>query len=264
MMLTQSGQRKRVRVCAKTRQEAHDRLVRALEQARQGILPVDKRWRVDEYLDYWLEREKRRPLTQRRHESVARLHLKPGLGRYWLDGLSVRIVQDFLDSLLTEGKSVATIHQVRKVLSAALTYALRQELLVRNVARLVELPRYRPTEASHWTPDEISRFLGAARTDPLYPAFLLLALYGLRRGEVLGIRWCDVDFDRGVLRIRQQVQRIDGELRQVALKTESSERDEPLLQTARTVLLWQRMTQAGARAAAGDDQGSDKVILRDR
>lgn len=268
MLSTSGGKRKRVRVYGKTRQETYDKLMRAVEQARQGILPSEKAWKVGEYLGYWLEHEKRRPLTCRRHESVVRLHLKPRLGHYRLDALTVRTVQEFLDDLHADGTSTATIHQVRKVLSAALTYAMRQELLTRNVARLVELPRYRPAEAGHWTPDETIKFLDVARPDPLYPVFALLALYGLRRGEVIGVRWCDVDFDRGILRIRQQVQRINGELRQVELKTESSQRDEPLLATAREVLLRQRAVQAAARANAGNDWhgtgGDDELVFTTR
>ena len=263
--LTASGQRKRFRLYGKTREEAHDKLVEAKQQAKRGNPLPDRSWRVDEYLDYWLTKEWRRPLTRRRHESVVRLHIKPRLGQYRLNRLSVQIVQNFIDSLAADGVSVASVHQIRKVLSAALTYAVRQELLSRNVARLVELPEYRPAEGRHWTIDETIRFLEVARPDPLYPAFLLLSLYGLRRGEVLGIRWKDVDFEQGVLRIRQQIQRIDGRLQQVELKTKTSRRDEPLLPTAREVLLEQREMQAKARADAGSEWqgtgGDDELVF---
>ncbi len=264
MLPTSSGKRKRFRVYGKTRQEAHSKLTRIVEEVRRGVIPPDQPWKVSEYLDFWLEREKRRPLTRKRHETITRLYIRPGLGRHRLDGLSVRIVQNFLDDLLAGGKSVATIHQVRKVLSAALTYAMRQEMIMRNVARLVELPRYKPKEAQHWAPDEIVQFLKAAESDPLYPVFTLLTLYGLRRGEVLGIRWCDVDFDHGVLHIRQQVQRINGKLEQVELKTESSERDEPLLEKAREVLLDQHRVQEEAKSEAGNDwqgTGNDDELV---
>jgi integrase len=253
-LLTVSGKRKRVRVYGKTREEVHGKLTTAKAQAQQGVPVADQRWTLNAYFDYWLEhavRIKRRPLTYRRHEAVVRLHLKPGLGRWSLNQLSVQTVQDFLDQLFADGQSAASIHQIRKVLSAALTYALRKELLFRNVARLVELPSYVPDEARHWTLDETVRFLQAARQDPLYPAFVLLALYGLRRGEVLGLRWCDIDFEHGILHVRQQVQRVSGSLRQVPLKTRASRRDEPLLAKAREVLSVQRARQATARATAG-------------
>ena len=219
-------------------------------------------WRLTS--DYWLERAERRPRTYVRQERVVRLYLKPVLGRRKLDHLSVKIVQDLLDRLFADGKSAATIHQIRKVLSAALTYAMRQEVLFRNVARLVEMPRYKPREAQHWSFEEAASFLEGARPDPLYAAFVLLTLYGLRRGEVVGIRWCDVDFARNVLRIRQQVQRINGTLQQVDLKTDSSRGDEPLLATARQVLTERRREQTAARTAAGKDwqgTGNDEELV---
>ncbi|MBF4996699.1 site-specific integrase [Nocardia sp. BSTN01] len=250
---TVGGKVRRQRVYGKTRAEAHTKLMRVIEEARRGILPPDHVWKVGEYLDFWLEHEKRRALTRTRHEGVVRLHIKPFLGNHRLNSITVRTVQEFLDNLRADGRTVATVHQTRKVLSAALTFAMRQEVIARNPARLVELPRYKSKEAKHWQPDETIAFLDAARADPMYPIFALLALYGLRIGEALGIRWCDIDFEHNVLHIRQQVQRINGELLQVELKTESSERDEPLLTRARQALLQQRRHQEHARTAAGED-----------
>ena len=70
---------------------------------------------------------------------------------------------------------------------------MREELVSRNVARLVELPSWERQPITPWTAAEARAFLDAAKDDPLYPAFVLLLLYGLRRGEVLGLRWHDVD-----------------------------------------------------------------------
>lgn len=253
---TISGSVKRLRVYGKTRKEAHEKLTTALAQVRQGMLLPDQNWKLAEYLDYWLDRAvnaERRPNTHKRYEVVVRLHVKPALGKKSLQQLSVRMVEDFYKKLLAEGTSRNTVYQAKKVLSAALTHAMRQELLLRNVARLAEMPQYKPKEAQYWTAQETIAFLSAAQSDPLYHALALTVLYGLRRGEVLGIRWCDVDFEKGVLRIRQQIQRIGGKLQEVELKTDSSERDEPLLATARDVLLKQRAKQEAVRLAAGTD-----------
>ncbi|MFI0800881.1 Site-specific recombinase XerD [Amycolatopsis lurida] len=258
-----SGIRKRVRIYGKSRSDVHEKLTDLKAKQQQGIPVADKSWRTGEYLDYWLEqavRTKRKPLTYQRSESIVRLHLKPGLGRYTLSRLSVRIVQAFLDQLHGTGTTEASLFQIRKVLSAALAWAVRKELLFRNVARLVELPRYKPAEAAYWSADELRIFLEVAKSDPLYSLFLIVALYGLRSGEVRGIRWCDVDFARNELHIRKQVQRIDRALQVVPLKTESSRRDEPLLLAAKEALLEQRAKQAAAQAAAGDTwQGSGDV-----
>lgn len=266
-VLTVAGGRRRVHVYGKTLREAQEKVTAAKMQSQEGLPVPDRAWRLSEYLDYWLTSGvhiKRRPLTYRRAESITRLYLQPGLGNRVLHHLSVRVVQEFLDRLYADGQSACQVHQIRKVLSAALTYAMRQELVVRNVGRLVELPTYRPHEAAHWSVDEAKQFLEAAKSDPLYPAFVLLILYGLRRGEVLGLRWCDIDYELGVLRIRQQVQRIDGELRQVPLKTRTSDRDEPLLAKAIDVLRVQQAKQAALRTTYGERWpgiGTDKELV---
>src|SRR5579859_7058427 len=128
---TSSGIRKRVRVYGETWQEAHEKLVAIKAESQRGAPIPDRSWRLGDYLDYWLEHAvqvKRRPLTYRRNESITRLYLKPNLGKYTLHALTVKTVQEFVDQLYSDSRSVASIHQIRKVLSAALTYAMRQEL----------------------------------------------------------------------------------------------------------------------------------------
>ncbi len=112
------------------------------------------------------------------------------------------------------------------------------ELLVsRNVARLVALPPDRPTRQQPWSASEALAFLQAARGDRLYPAFVLLLIYGLRRGEVLGLSWQDVDLEQDVLRIHQQLLRTRGRLQLRPVKTNAGRRDLPLLGIARSALL---------------------------
>jgi integrase len=85
--------------------------------------------------------------------------------------------------------------------------AVREELITRNVARHVELPEWRRNTFRPWTAEEAKRFIAASKADPLHSAFVLLIVYGLRRGEVLGLRWDDIDFDAGTIHVRQQIQR---------------------------------------------------------
>ena len=122
------------------------------------------------------------------------------------------VVQSWLNRRLAAGDSIAKVHVMRTVLGAALTHAMREEFVSRNVARLVTLPPNRPARQQPWSPDEALAFLRAACGDRLYPAFVLLLAYGLRRGEVLGLSWRDVDLEHGVVRIRQQLLRAGGRL----------------------------------------------------
>lgn len=229
---TPAGAKRRLRVYAGTRKEAHEKLLVAKTREQQGIPAPDRTWKLGAYLDYWLHdvvTPNRRPTTYARYELAVRRYLKPGLGSLSLTRLSVALVQTFLNQQLAAGSSVRNVQIMREVLRAALSRAIREEILVRNVASLVELPKWERREAQPWSAVEARQFLEAARPDPLYAAFLLLVLYGLRRGEVLGLRWSDVDFERSMLHVRQQVQRIGGELQAGPVKTRAGRRDLPLV-----------------------------------
>ena len=251
---TTAGTYKRVYVYGKTWEQARDRLVEEQSKVVRGIPVADESWRLGPYLDYWLEnivKPTRRDATYALYETIVRLYLKPGLGHHRLRQLSVRTVQAFLNAKIAEGQSNRNVHMMRQVLSAALTRASREELLSRNVARLAELPAWEPGEVRPWSADEAMAFLRAARSDPLYPAFVLLILYGMRRGEVLGLRWQDIDLDAGKFRIRQQIQRIHGSLRTGPVKTRAGNRDLPIPELARQALLMRQERQAADRAAFG-------------
>jgi integrase len=251
---TTSGARKRVVVYGKSLQEARDRLLKAMQQARSGIPVPDESWKLGAYLEYWLEhvvKHNRRPATYALYEMNVRLYLIPGLGTRRLNRLSVAAVQMFLNQRLEKGDSVRKVQIMRTVLSAALTRALREELIPRNVARLVELPQWQRGTIRPWGADEAKQFLGAARPDPLYAAFVLLILYGLRRGETLGLRWTDIDFEAGTIQIRQQLQRIQGQLIRGPVKTRAGQRDMPLLDLACEALEGRAAQQAAHRADMG-------------
>lgn len=251
-LLTTSGIRKRIRIYARTHAEAREKLAQAAISSQIGLLIPDRQTSLADYLDYWLEqfvRPNKRPKTYEQYEVAARLYLKPSLGQQAVTALSVPKVQGFLNQLLTDGHSVRKVQIVRTTLSAALTRAMREELVNRNVARLVELPQWQRTEIRPWSAAEAQAFLDAARPHRLYPAFLLLVLYGLRRGEVLGLRWQDVVFDSGELHIRQQLQRVGRELIQGPVKTGAGQRNLPLLPSIYQALLIYKKQQAADNQA---------------
>jgi integrase len=264
---TTSGARKRVVVYGKTLDEARDKLGKAQQETRAGIPVPDQAWRLGPYLQYWLEnfvKRNRRPATYALYETNIRLYLNPGLGGRELASLSVADLQRFLGQRLEKGDSVRNVQIMRTVLSAALTRAVREELIARNVARLVELPEWRPKPVRPWTADEARHFLTASKSDPLYAAFALLVLYGLRRGEALGLRWTDIDFDAGIIHVRQQIQRVRGELRLGPVKTRAGQRDLPLLNLARQALEAQFGLQARYRIDLGSAWPSTDLVFTSR
>jgi integrase len=253
---TTSGQSRRIRIYGKTRAEAHRKLTEAAAGVQAGVPVPGQTARLAEYLDYWLEHHVKpslRPKTYELYEVAVRLYLKPGLGRQTVRGLSVPMVQAYLNEKLAEGHSVRKVQIIRTTLSAALTRAQREELVSRNVARLVELPQWERAEIQPWSAEEAWTFLEAAAGHPLYSAFLLLVLCGLRRGEALGLRWCDINLEENRLYIRQQLQRIGPSLTIGPVKTRSGQRDLPLVETLREALFGHRQRQLAGREACGSD-----------
>jgi integrase len=177
--------------------------------------------------------------------------VQPALGTAPLTRLSATRVQAFLNGQLAAGRSIRRVQIMRTVLSSALTRAMREELVLRNLARLAELPGWERQPITPWSSAEARTFLEVAKDDLLYPAFMLLLLYGLRRGEVLGLRWRDIDQEDGEIRIRQQIQRVNGELRIGPVKTTASRRDLPLLSLASEALAIRSESQAADRIELG-------------
>jgi Phage integrase, N-terminal SAM-like domain len=142
-VLTTDGTYKRVHMYGKTREEVHGKLVEAQQRSNRGVPVADKPWKLGEYLEYWLEhivRPSVRWNTYKKYEQTVRLYLKPGLGKQRLDRLRVARVQAFLNEQIKAGHSVANVHIMRMVLGAALTRAMREELITVNAARLATLP----------------------------------------------------------------------------------------------------------------------------
>lgn len=178
-------------------------------------MPVPTRSaKLSEWLPYWLEnmiKPRRKRTTYAKYEFHVRLYLVPMLGTKKLESLSVADVRRFLVRL-EQQTTAATAKETHKVLRTALSAACREELIARNVVTLVDAPRVDSRSLDPWSLEETLDFLAAARCDPLYPAFVLSIALGLRRREVIGLRWQDVDLDKRELRVRKQRQRVGGEV----------------------------------------------------
>lgn len=266
-VLASDGTEKRVRKYGKTREEVHAKLIEVLDRSRRGVPVADRPWKLGEYLDYWLEHVaplRLRATTYAKYETMARLYLKPGLGKQRLDRLRVATIQTFLNRQINAGHSVGTVYAMKVTLSAALTRAMREELISSNPARLTTLPSPNPSTVRPWTVDEARRFLKAAKPLPYYLPLLLLLVYGLRRGEVLGIGWEDVDLDRNTIRIEWQIQRIKGKLVRVPVKTNAGKRTLPLIPFVRDAIIEQAGVQANAKRKAGKEWQDSGLVFTSR
>ncbi|MFC9258646.1 tyrosine-type recombinase/integrase [Streptomyces hydrogenans] len=227
---------------------------RALLDAVDNSVPVPTRSaKLSEWLPYWLDnvvKPRRKLSTYDKYEAHVRLYLVPGIGSKRLESLSVADVRRFLVQL-EKKTTAATAKESHRVLRTALTAACREELISRNVASLVEPPRPKARELSPWSLDETLDFLAASRRDPLYATFVLAIAMGLRRGELVGLRWADIDLDKRVLYVRQQTQRRRGVLYDDDPKGRRR-RTVPLPAMCIAPLRWHRMRQTEQRAKAGE------------
>jgi len=165
-----------------------------------------------------------RPLTYAGYKVNVEKHLVPTLGKIPLDQLTPRHVQEMMNARLAAGFSGKSVAYMQQVLRTALSLAVRWDMVSRNVARLVDRPRIERKPISPLTPDQARTFLAAIRGHRLEALFSVALALGLRQGEALGLRWEDVDLGAGTLRVRHQLQRIDGKLTLVPPKTERSRR----------------------------------------
>lgn len=246
------GTRKRKTVYGSNWEDCDTKRQELVRRDRQGIPTPTRSAKLSEWLPYWLKEyvePERKKTTYAKYEMHVRLYLVPQIGTKRLESLGVADVRRLINAVKHQA-SAATAKESHRVLRSALSAACREELISRNVAQLVPAPRVQPRELKPWTLDETAAFLEAARTDPLYAAFVLAVSLGLRRGEILGLRWSDVDLDRRTLSVRFQLQRVQKELYADTTKNRRS-RVIPLPLMCAAPLRWQRLRQKTQRATAG-------------
>jgi integrase len=200
---------------AATRREAGQRLREALAQRDGGVIAPGARETVDRFLVTWLEgvKPRLRPRSWDRYEEHVRLHLVPTVGRVPLSRLSPGDVQRANAALLDGGLAPATVRRAHATLRAALQDALRWRQIISNPAALVSPPRAPQREMAALGPEEARALLRAAQGDPLEALWVLAVTAGLRQGELLALRWDDVDLDGGSVSVTGTLTRVRRETR---------------------------------------------------
>lgn len=181
-------------------------------QNDQGMVVLPSRQTVGDYLELWLQgiEASLAPTAASNYRALLRLYALPHLGAHRLTALRPAHLVDTYRRLLASGGrqgrplSATTVRTVHRIVNKALGDAVRDGLLPRNPGARLPLPRVVKPELQVWGREEIGRFLPVAAEDRLYAAWVLALLCGLRRGELAGLRWSDVDVDGSTLRIGSQ------------------------------------------------------------
>ena len=244
----------------RTRREAEAALTEALERIRTGTWADPGRQTVGEYLEDWLTavRPSLRSSTATSYEHTLRKWVIPRIGHLRLGALTSAKLSALYGELLRSGRhdgksglSARSVAYTHRIVTHALKDAVSWGLLTRNPAAHVDPPRVARPEMKVWTQSEVQRFLASVADDRLYALWTVLLATGLRRGEALGLRWADVDFDRRRLAIQRAVTVVDYEIVVSEPKTARGRRSVSIDPTTAAVLAAHRKRQLEERLAWG-------------
>lgn len=242
-------------VYGKTREVVQQKHRKALRDLENGLDLSADRLTVNQFFSRWLEdvvKPQRAPKTYEFYSNIVRLYIEPDLGRVRLDKLTPVRVAALLQEKQQGGLSSRSVHHVRAVLRRGLNQAVKWQLLSRNVATLVDSPRLDPHKVVPLTEEEARKVLAVAAKHRLAALFRIALMMGLREGEVLGLRWIDVDLDTRTLRVAQALQRVDGKLIFREPKSAKSRRTLRIPRALVGPLKMHSDKQNFERAAAGD------------
>jgi integrase len=260
------GKRVRKTVSAKTAAEVREKL-RAVRKKLDAGLPMDDdNITVDQLLDRWFKDVMRHQVASpalSNYETIAKVHLRPTLGKKKISKLKPAEIDSLLSEKLDSGLSVSTVRRIRSVLAQALTQAQRWEMVGRNAASLSRPPRAPRSEGRSLSPEQVGELVNAMDDDRMAGLFLTMLGTGLRRGEALALQWNDLDLKHAVLTVRKQLRREPGRvdpetgkrsgaaLVLVDPKTSSSKRSVPLSDWVVDALKTHKARQSAERSAMG-------------
>ena len=249
-------------VLGKTQAEAKAKLKQAIEEAKGLDAAKVGRYTVGQWMEVWFEhyaKVKVRPSSHQTYRGYIDNHIKPNIGKIQLEKLTSLDLQKFYKKLLGKGRvdriesrkqsnglSAKTVQNIHQIISSAMKLAQEQKLIASNPTEGCALPRLEHREMQTLPVEQLQSFLREAKDSGVFELYYLELVTGLRRGELLGLKWEDVDLERGDLRVRRQIARINGEVVEAPLKTKNAYRTLPLAEDTVSILLEQKKKVAGS------------------
>ena len=246
-------------VLGKTQAEVKEKLKKAIEETKGLNIAKAESYTVGQWMDVWYEyyaKIKVRPSSHKTYEGYIKNHIKPSVGNIPLTKLTTLDLQRLYQKLLTEGRvdrlesqnqpkglSPKTVRNINQVISSAMQLAIQQHLISHDPTDGCALPKTEHREMQTLSADQLAAFLLEARHSGVFEMYYIELATGLRRGELLGLKWEDIDFANQTLRVCRQVGRINGEVREAPLKTKNAYRTISLGTDAMGILKQQREKQ---------------------
>lgn len=258
------------------RGDAEKLLTELVKRANDGLRTTSDKITLGDYLtEKWLpiQQAQLRPSTFDSYRRNIENHVIPAIGRIPLQKLAPEDLDTFYARLLTSGRrngdrgglAPKTVRSIHRIIHKALKDALRKGSVVRNVAEAADPPKLtaaKQEDIKAWTAEELRYFLGRIRDHRLYPAIHLSSHTGMRRGEILGLRWSDVDFDEARLAVRQALISVAYEVQLSDVKTDTGRRTIDLDEGTVAILRRWKKEQTEERLAAEKYTNQDQVFCR--
>jgi integrase len=258
---------KRRYVSGKNRDEARRKLTEAMANRDKGLIYNDENLALGEYLDRWLSDSVYgtvRESTFSRDKYLVTNHIKPSIGRVKLKSVNAPQVQSLYRERLDSGLSPSTVQKIHHVLHKALAQAVKWNLIPRNPSDSVKAPTPTPKEMRPLSASEANKLLEAARGDRLEALYVLAIHTGMRQGELLGLKWADVDLENAVVRVRRTLTRNGTRYVLGEPKTKKSRRTVRLTQKAVEALRSHRVSQAQEKLRIGSLYQDQDLVFAGR
>ena len=243
-------------VLGKTQAEVKEKLKKAMVEAGQIDFTKSGKYTVGTWMDEWFEivaKIKVRPSSHQTYRGYIDNHIKPSIGNIPLEKLTTMDLQKLYRTLLTKGRverieaenqpsglSAKTVRNINQVISSALDLAVAQKIIPSNPTDACELPKVEHREMQTIPEEQLQAFLAEAKATGVYEMYYIELATGLRRGELLGLKWQDIDWKNGIIKVRRQIARVDGQIVEAPLKTKNSYRTVTISPQAIEVLKQQR------------------------
>lgn len=236
-----------------TKRQAEELLIKLLKDLQDGTYFEPAEITLKDYLTKWLEdycKPNLKQTTFDSYESFIRLHIVPTIGKVKLKDLRPAQVQKLYNQKMNELSS-RSVRYIHSILSRAIKQAVKWEYIHRNIIEATSPPALKQKEKQPWDTNQVKTFLEAAKAERLYPLFMLAIMTGMRRGEILGLKWDDINFTNGTISIKRSLVKTDSGPIIQDVKTEKSKRAVSISEVVLQILKEHRITQAQELLALG-------------
>lgn len=245
-----------------SKDDAYKALNELIYEYNKGIYVDPSSMKFKDLLDRWSEQKKRsvQKTTFLLYDILLNHHIIPNLGHYQLSKIKPLIINDFYNHLYSEKNlSGTSVQKIHTVLKDSLNYAVKMELISKNPCDSIDRPKREYREINVWDLEKTQKFLTSSKEDPLFIVYHIALMTGMRQGEILGVRWADVDFKKSLIMIRQ-TRKITGELKAGA-KSKSGLRVVEIGKETIELLIDHKKVQEKEKALAGHMYENNDLIV---